>query len=216
MKISRFFVSICLMLLVVVSVFPQNDDKTESNEEISQCKIRLKVEFLKTGKIGKTSLVSNTCNDKNLENDAVEAAKKIEFEPKVENGKKVTVTKTVEFNFTVDDKEIGSAENFDFENYDDVLVFARSYKPLKILYKPRPTYPQFDGKGSVCIQGTVTLRVQFLATGEIGEITAVSKLPYGATENAVEAARNMKFTPLMKDGIPTTVTRSVQFVFTIY
>lgn len=215
MKVSKLLGSICLILLISASIFSQKEGEIKTNEEISHCRVRLKVEFLKTGKIGEISFVSSTCNDKNLRRDAIEAAKKIEFEPKVENGKKVTVTKTVEFNFTVYDKEDGTIQNADFENYDDVLVFARSYRPLKIIYKPRPSYPKPEN-GTICVQGTVTLRITFLSTGEIGEIIPIIKLGYGLTEKAIEAARNIKFTPLIKNGVPTTVTRSVQFAFTIY
>lgn len=103
----------------------------------------------------------------------------------------------------------------DFENYDDEIVFAPSYRPLKIFYKPRPAYPKSEG-GTICVQGTVTLLVEFLATSEIGDVKPVSELGYGLTEKAIEAARNMKFTPLIKNGIPTSVVKAVQFSFTIY
>ena len=85
--------------------------------------------------------------------------------------------------------------------------------PVKILYKPRAAYPN---KGSVCIQGTVTLRVEFLESGKIGEISVVSGLPQGATETSIEAAKGIKFEPATKDGKVITLTRSVQFNFSIY
>lgn len=88
--------------------------------------------------------------------------------------------------------------------------------PVKILYKPRAAYPQpFDG-GTVCMQGTVTLRVQFLETGKIGEIKVISGLPYGANENAIEAAKKIKFEPAIKNGKPITTVKIVLFTFTIY
>ncbi|HQU83948.1 MAG TPA: TonB family protein [Pyrinomonadaceae bacterium] len=88
--------------------------------------------------------------------------------------------------------------------------------PVKILYKPRAPYPQsFDG-GTVCIQGTVTLKVQFLDTGKIGEIKVISGLPYGANENAIEAAKKMGFEPAIKDGKTVTSVKVVQFPITIY
>lgn len=88
-------------------------------------------------------------------------------------------------------------------------------EPVKILEKPKPAYPT-SNTGTVCIQGTVTLRVQFLAFGIIGKIIPVSTLPYGATENAIEAAKRIRFRPAVKNGLPITVTKLVQFSFTIY
>lgn len=84
--------------------------------------------------------------------------------------------------------------------------------PVKIIFKPRPKYPD----GQVCVQGNVTLRVEFLFTGEIGNITAVSRLGYGMTENAIEAAKQMKFEPAQLRGKPVTIHKTVQFGFTIY
>ncbi|HMS38910.1 MAG TPA: energy transducer TonB [Pyrinomonadaceae bacterium] len=87
--------------------------------------------------------------------------------------------------------------------------------PLKILEKPKPRYPTSEN-GTICIQGTVVLRVQFLASGEIGKVTTITNLPYGATENAIEAAKNIKFKPAFKNGEPISVTKIITFNFTIY
>lgn len=85
-------------------------------------------------------------------------------------------------------------------------------KPVKITYKPKAKYPD----PSICVQGTVTLRVEFLDTGDIGKITPVSGLGYGMTESAIDAAKQMKFEPAQLRGKPVTVNRTVQFSFTIY
>lgn len=87
--------------------------------------------------------------------------------------------------------------------------------PLVILEKPRAAYPD-QSSGSVCVQGAVILRIQFLDTGEIGTISAVKRLPYGLTENAVEAAKKIKFEPAKKGGKAITVTRQVEYSFSIY
>lgn len=84
--------------------------------------------------------------------------------------------------------------------------------PVKLTYKPRPKYPD----GQVCAQGNVTLKVEFLDTGDIGTIIAVSGLGYGMTEKAIEAAKQMKFKPAQLRGKPVTVHKTVQFSFTIY
>lgn len=86
--------------------------------------------------------------------------------------------------------------------------------PLKILYKQKPSYT--DAARQNQVTGSVLLKVTFLASGSIGSISTVKGLPYGLTENAVAAARNMKFEPQKVNGVPQTVTKTVDFSFQIY
>jgi len=85
--------------------------------------------------------------------------------------------------------------------------------PVKILEKPRP---QLFPDGQDCSQGKVVLRVTFLDSGEIGRISVISGLTKGKTESSVEAAKKIKFIPAMKDGQTVTVTKPVEYIFTIY
>jgi TonB family protein len=85
---------------------------------------------------------------------------------------------------------------------------------VRIISKPRANYT--DAARSNNIQGTVMLRVTFLASGTIGGISPVSGLPYGLTEQAIAAARLMRFEPAKKNGVPYTVTKVVPYYFTIY
>ena len=85
---------------------------------------------------------------------------------------------------------------------------------MKVLFKPKATYT--DDARQNAIQGTVTLRVTFLANGSIGAITVVGGLPNGLTEQAIAAARSMKFEPQKINGVAQTVTRQVQYTFTLF
>lgn len=85
---------------------------------------------------------------------------------------------------------------------------------LQILSKPSPAYTEIARQNGV--QGVVQLRVTFLANGTIGSISIVKGLADGLTEQAIAAARRMTFKPAMKDGQPYTVTKLVEFNFTIY
>ena len=87
--------------------------------------------------------------------------------------------------------------------------------PVKIISKPRANYPKQD-KGTICVQGTVILRVEFLDTGEIGEIKVVSGFPDGFNDCAIEAAKKINFRPATKDGKPVTVIKMVQYSFSLY
>lgn len=85
---------------------------------------------------------------------------------------------------------------------------------VKIIAKPRANYTDQARQNQV--QGTVTLRVTFSANGQIADISPVSGLSYGLTEQAIAAARSIKFEPAKKNGVPYTVTKQVQYSFTIY
>jgi TonB family protein len=85
---------------------------------------------------------------------------------------------------------------------------------VKILSKPRPNYTEEARQNSV--QGDVSLRISFLATGEIGGISPLQTLPAGLTEQAISAARNIRFKPATRDGIPYSKTMVVKYTFTIY
>ena len=87
-------------------------------------------------------------------------------------------------------------------------------KNIEITSKPRANYT--DAARQAQVQGTVTLRVTFNANGTIGSISAVNGLPNGLTEQAIAAARNIRFTPAMQNGVPKTVVKQVQYTFTLY
>ena len=85
---------------------------------------------------------------------------------------------------------------------------------LKIISKPRPGYT--DAARQNNIQGTVILRVTFLASGQVGSISAVKGLPNGLTEQAIAAARRISFEPAKRDGQGQSVTKQVEYSFSIY
>ncbi|MEO7539374.1 MAG: TonB family protein [Pyrinomonadaceae bacterium] len=85
---------------------------------------------------------------------------------------------------------------------------------LKIISKPRPGYTDSARQNNV--QGTVILRVTFLASGQVGSISAVKGLPNGLTEQAIAAARRISFEPKKVDGVGQPVTRQIEYTFSIY
>jgi|GEM_PF-1060664 len=85
---------------------------------------------------------------------------------------------------------------------------------VKILSKPRANYTDFARFYE--IQGKVVLRVQFSADGAIRSATPISKLPFGLTEQALIAVRGIRFEPAMREGVPYSVTKPVEYTFTIY
>lgn len=91
---------------------------------------------------------------------------------------------------------------------------AKVTQPLRIISKQKAQYTDEARKNNV--QGTVTLRVTFLSSGGIGGITTIKGLPYGLTEQAIAAARAIRFEPEMVNGSARTTTRPVSFTFNIY
>lgn len=85
---------------------------------------------------------------------------------------------------------------------------------IKILSKPKA--PFTDTARAQSIQGVVRLRVTFLSNGQIGSISPIQGLSGGLTENAIAAARNIRFEPAKKNGVPYTVTKQVEYSFTLY
>ena len=91
---------------------------------------------------------------------------------------------------------------------------SASSKMLKILSKPAPKYSDV-GRANM-VQGTVVLRVVFLASGNIGSIEVVKGLPDGLSEEAIKAARRIEFEPAWKYGGSFSVIKQVEYTFTIY
>lgn len=86
--------------------------------------------------------------------------------------------------------------------------------PLKILSKPRASYTDSARQGNV--QGTIRAAVLFAADGRVQHVLLLHRLGSGLDEQAVSAARRIKFEPTMKDGKPISVVRMVEYTFSIY
>lgn len=91
---------------------------------------------------------------------------------------------------------------------------------IKILYKPNPTYTAEARKK--LISGKVFLRVEFKADDTIGEIsvmedrTDAKMKESGLTDQAIKAARKIKFLAATEDGIKVTQTKVVVMEFSQY
>lgn len=87
-------------------------------------------------------------------------------------------------------------------------------KPMKLLSRPKPPYTETARFYE--ITGTLNLLVVFGADGRIGSVTPRTTLPFGLTEQAVDAAKKMTFEPAIMNGKPVSVARTVEYTFTIY
>ncbi len=83
--------------------------------------------------------------------------------------------------------------------------------PIKIISRPKAEMTVAARNNNV--EGKVVLSVTFLASGQIGEIKIISGLPDGLTEEGIKAAKQMKFEPAKKNGVPVDTTRIVEYNF---
>lgn len=84
----------------------------------------------------------------------------------------------------------------------------------RLIFKPEPQYTEEARRNQ--ITGTVMLRVIFSSAGEVAQIRAVRTLPFGLTERAIAAARQIKFVPAMKGGQPVSVHMQLEYNFNLY
>jgi len=84
----------------------------------------------------------------------------------------------------------------------------------RLLFKPEPQYTEEARRNQVT--GTVMLRVIFSSAGAVEEIRAVRTLPFGLTEKAIAAARQIKFAPAIKGGHAVSVHMQLEYNFNLY
>ena len=98
----------------------------------------------------------------------------------------------------------------------------KTNRPLKILTRPRPTYPEEARRNHV--EGTVKLMITYESDGSIGEVICINEdgvkkaklVKYGVVAAVIEAAKKITFDPEIKDGEPITVKRGWEYTIKIY
>lgn len=83
--------------------------------------------------------------------------------------------------------------------------------PLRILEKPTPNLPK--NYGTLDVEGTIRLRIEFLADGKIGQIQPISGLTSQLTELAVDAAKQIKFEPKIENGKAVMSFKQVEYFY---
>ncbi len=89
-----------------------------------------------------------------------------------------------------------------------------SLQRAHLLSKPEPQYTEDARRNQ--ITGTVVLKVVFASSGEVEQIRAVRSLPFGLTERAIAAARQIRFEPAKRDGRPVSVSMQLEYNFNLY
>jgi TonB family protein len=175
-------------------------EKAQYTQEAKDNKIEgtviLGVVFGVDGQLGEIRVIKGLPHG--LTEKAIEATKKIRFEPAVKDGQPVSVRGSIEFSFNLYN--------------DSIQAMTSSLRPT-ILYKEKAQYTQEAKDNKVA--GTVVLGVVFGVDGQIGEIKVIHGLPYGLTENAIEAAKKIRFNPAVKDSQPVSVRGNLEYTFNL-
>ena len=111
---------------------------------------------------------------------------------------------------------VGDVLDYEPEVIEDSLKAKQdaTYENVRILAKPRPSYTDSARQNNVA--GDVKLKVTFRANGSIGDISVVSGLQGGLTEQAIIAAKKVVFLPARKNGKLVTAALTIQYSFSIY
>ena len=91
---------------------------------------------------------------------------------------------------------------------------AEVEQKARLLSKPEPQYTEEARRNQV--SGTVVLRAVFSSSGDVIQIRALRTLPFGLTERAIAAARQIQFVPAVKGGQPVSVSIQLEYNFNLY
>ena len=83
-----------------------------------------------------------------------------------------------------------------------------------IAMKPEPAYTEEARQNQ--LEGTLLLKAIFSADGTINNIKVAAGLPYGLEENAIDAAKRIKFIPAMRDGKFVSTWMQLEYHFNLY
>ncbi|MBO0800476.1 MAG: TonB family protein [Blastocatellia bacterium] len=147
-----------------------------------------------------------------LTESAIEAAKKVKFEPALKDGKPISVRGKLELEFKLSPAAGEAPAKKQESDSETIYAISASLRPT-ITYKEQARYTQEASDRN--IYGTVILNVVFGADGKIGPIRVESGLPYGLTESAIAAARAIRFEPAQKDGKPVSVRGNLEIGFSM-
>jgi TonB family protein len=84
-------------------------------------------------------------------------------------------------------------------------------QPVEIVFKPTPEYT--DEARSARVEGTVSLELEFTATGDVRVLRVVRGLGHGLDEAAHRAALGIRFKPAQSAGRPVDSRATVHITF---
>ena len=96
---------------------------------------------------------------------------------------------------------------------DGERIYLGSEVDTKVFIWKRPAPGATKEAKRHSFHGKVVLEAILAASGEVTHITILKGLPYGLNEKALEAARQIRFEPAMKDDKPVSVWVQIEYQF---
>lgn len=142
---------------------------------------------------------------------AAESAKKyLEFSSKPSRSKTEEWTEREE---TLRDYAMLSEEKAGDPSFR-VYTTREVHQKARIMSRPEPVYT--DNARRAQVTGTVVLRAIFALDGKVRAIRIVKGLPEGLSQQAVRAARRIKFIPASINGQPVSQYIQIEYNFNLY
>jgi TonB family protein len=185
-----------LGLFLVGTCFGQNPMKAATAKAAEKGVVRLKIVLLATGKVGDITVVSGLT--KELNDQAVEAARQIKFEPARVNGKPVDKLVTFDYGFHI------------YTDENDATV-AKKAQIINFEKAKRP-----NGKEFKTLTGRVIADVILGQDGTVTINNIETTLPAPFKESVRKAVTEIKFEPAIDtSGKKISVDRKIEYEFTL-
>lgn len=113
-------------------------------------------------------------------------------------------------------KQTESSDNIKFDMVDEEKKFydERLSRDLIVIDKPVPVYTDEARRNDK--QGQIRARVEFLDNGRIGAVVIDPRLDQGLARNVAKVVNKIKFLPAEREGKPISVTKVLEYNFSIY
>ncbi|HEU4434565.1 MAG TPA: energy transducer TonB [Pyrinomonadaceae bacterium] len=108
----------------------------------------------------------------------------------------------------------GEGKPFSSPTCEEVAQGKQVGTKVRLVMKPEPRYTESARQRQVV--GTVILKAVFSCNGSVEQIRAVKELPEGLTEQAIAAARKIKYIPAVKDGKFASMWMQLEYNFNLY
>lgn len=95
-----------------------------------------------------------------------------------------------------------------------VFTVRDGISPPRLIYSPNPNYTEEARRAKY--EGVCVLSVIVGADGKIYNLHVARSLSYGLDDKAIEAVRQWRFEPSIKDGKPVAVAINVEVTFRLY
>jgi TonB family protein len=113
------------------------------------------------------------------------------------------------------DKGKGVTDTSNPQQQAPVAVGA-GVSPPRAIFAPDPDYPPTIRQGKHTVQGVCILGLVVDERGSVHDVHVVRSLDKRLDQNAMDAVKQWRFQPAMKDGKPVAVFTTVQVEFRLY